>query len=76
MPLIRPRQGRGGRGKLRNAGYDARPDKPDLSPFERFREFARRIIAVPKAEIDRQEAKYQQERKKRKALRARKGGVT
>ncbi len=42
--------------------HDAKPDKPDLSPFERFREFARRIIAVPKAEIDKQEAKYQRQK--------------
>jgi hypothetical protein len=34
----------------------------DLLPFERFREFARRIIAVPKAEIDKQEAEYQRQR--------------
>ena len=50
--------------------------KPDLSPFERFREFARRVIAVPKAEIDKQEAKYQRQRKKQKGLRPRKGGAT
>jgi len=49
--------------------------KPDLSPFERFREFARRIIAVPKAAIDREETKYQRNRKKQKGLRSRKGGV-
>jgi hypothetical protein len=55
--------------------HDAKPEKPDLSPFERFREFARRIIAVPKAEIDREEAKYQRYRKKQKALRPRKGGA-
>jgi len=55
--------------------HNAKPDKPELSPFERFREFARRIIAVPKAEIDKQEAKYQRERKKQKGLRPHKGGV-
>jgi hypothetical protein len=38
----------------------------DLSPFERFREFARRIIAVPKSEIDKQEAEYQRQRALRK----------
>jgi hypothetical protein len=55
--------------------HHAKPDKPDLSPFERFSEFARRIIAVPKAEIDKQEAKYQRERAKKngKVLRPRKG---
>ncbi len=49
--------------------------KPDLSPFERFREFARRIIAVPKAAIDREETKYQRNRKKQKGLRSRKGAL-
>jgi hypothetical protein len=56
--------------------HDAKTDKPDLSPFERFREFARRIIAVPKAEIEKQEAKYQRQRKKQKGLRPRKGGAS
>jgi hypothetical protein len=52
----------------------AKPQKPeDLSPFERFWDFARRIIAVPKAEIDEQEAEYQRQRAKRKVLRAPKG---
>ena len=27
---------------------------PDSSPFERFREFARMIVSVPKAEADRE----------------------
>ncbi len=44
---------------------DAKPDKPELSQFERFREFARKIIAVPKAEIDKQEAEYQRQKAKR-----------
>jgi hypothetical protein len=52
------------RGKLpRMEEHHAKPEKPEsLSPFERFREFARRIIAVPKAEIEKQEAKYQRKR--------------
>ena len=51
--------------------------KPDgLSPFDRFREFARRIAAVPKAEIDQEEEKYQrqQAQKKEQRLRAPTGG--
>jgi len=67
--LIRPRQGRGARGKLRTVDNDGKPDKPELSPFERFREFARRIIAVPKAEIEKQEGAYQRQ-KARKRLKA------
>jgi hypothetical protein len=47
--------------------------KDDLSPFERFREFARRIIAVPKSEIDKQEAEYQRQRALRKKVAPSKG---
>jgi len=50
-----------------------KPDKPEeLTPFERFREFARRIVAVPKYEIDNQEAEYRRRRAedKEKGLRA------
>jgi len=44
--------------------HHAKPDKSEeLSPFERFWDFARRIIAVPKAEIDEQEANYQRSRR-------------
>jgi hypothetical protein len=47
--------------------HHAKPQKPEeLSPFERFWDFARRIIAVPKAEIDEQEAEYQHRKRKRK----------
>jgi len=50
-----------------------KPTKPDVTPFERFRDFARRIIAVPKAEIDKQEAEYQRQRKKEKVTQSQKG---
>ena len=33
------------------------PTKKELTPFQRFEDVARRIIAVPKAEIDELEAK-------------------
>ena len=42
-----------------------RPDKSTpggLSPFERMVELARRIVAVPKEEIDRKEAEYKRQR--------------
>jgi hypothetical protein len=32
-------------------------DKAELTPFQRFEAFARRLIAVPRREIDEQEAK-------------------
>jgi hypothetical protein len=55
--------------------HHAKPQPEDLSPFERFWDFARRIIAVPKAEIGKQEAEYQLQRAKQKqrGLRAPKG---
>jgi hypothetical protein len=37
-----------------------------LTPFQRFTEFAKRVIAVPKAEIDEQAKLYRRHRKKRK----------
>ena len=33
------------------------------TPFEKFREFTRKVVSVPKAEIDRREAEYQKSRK-------------
>jgi hypothetical protein len=36
------------------------------TPFEKFREFTRKVVSVPKAEIDRREKEYQSERKRAK----------
>lgn len=38
------------------------PPAREPSPFERFTEIARKIVNVPKAEIDAAEAKWQAER--------------
>jgi uncharacterized small protein (DUF1192 family) len=47
----------------------SRDSKADgLSPFERMMELARRIVAVPKAEIDRKEAEYKRRREKEKGI--------
>jgi hypothetical protein len=50
------------------------PDPPSLSseqtPFERFVDFARKIVAVPKAEIDEQERIYRSQRRTRKKKKA------
>lgn len=35
--------------------------------FTRFQEFARKLIAVPKKEIDQQKAKYEKKKQKRQA---------
>jgi hypothetical protein len=34
------------------------------TPFEKFLAFTKKVVAVPKAEIDKREAEYQRERKK------------
>lgn len=34
--------------------------------FDRFRDFTKRLIAVPKKEIDKQAAKYEREKAKKK----------
>jgi hypothetical protein len=41
-------------------------DPPTLTPFQRLTEFARRVIAVPKAEVDEQAKKYRKRRARRK----------
>jgi hypothetical protein len=45
----------------------------ELSPYGRFREFAKRLVAVPKADLDEQLAKHQRDRLNAKELRAPKG---
>jgi hypothetical protein len=43
--------------------------KDNKTPFEKFRQFTKKIIAVPKAEIDRRELAYKKARKaKRRSL--------
>lgn len=40
---------------------------PDAkTPFERFSNFAKRLIAVPKSELEKQERAYQRRRQSRK----------
>ena len=40
------------------------PAPAEPTPFEKFRDFARRIIAVPKSEADRQEEEWRKQRPK------------
>jgi len=40
-------------------------DTEDISPAEKFRRFAKKIISTPKSEIDRREKEYKKSRKKR-----------
>jgi hypothetical protein len=42
------------------------PESSEQTPFERFVEFARKIVAVPKSEIDEQERIYKSQRRTRK----------
>ncbi len=39
---------------------------PEPTPFEKFTDFARRIIAVPKAEADEQEKKWREAKSEKK----------
>ena len=41
-------------------------EPPTPTPFQRLTEFARRVIAVPKAEVDEQAKKWRRRRKQRK----------
>lgn len=40
-------------------------DPPPPAPFDAFKELAGKLVQVPKAEADKQEAVYQRERKKK-----------
>jgi hypothetical protein len=48
---------------------DSQPAKPEPTPFQRFDALARRVMSVPKAEVDRRgaEAKKQRATKKHAA---------
>jgi hypothetical protein len=37
--------------------------QPNETPFEKFRQFTKQIVSVPKAEIDRREAAYKKARR-------------
>jgi hypothetical protein len=40
------------------------PEQP--TPFDKFREFTRRVVSVPKAEIDRREKEYKLARRRKR----------
>jgi hypothetical protein len=48
---------------------DMTEKKETPAPFEKFRRFTEKIVSVPKAEIDRREAKYQKSRKNKRKRR-------
>ena len=39
------------------------PSSQDQTPFQRFEEFARKVISVPRAEIEERERSYRERRK-------------
>jgi len=41
--------------------------EPDTKEFDKFRDLARKLVAVPKKEIDREAAKYERKKSKAKA---------
>lgn len=51
----------GGDEKAKPAASESEPPEP--SPFERFEEFARKVISVPKATIEERERAYREGRK-------------
>lgn len=61
-----------GRSHAETPSPAALPSDPE---FERFVDFARRIVSVPKAEIDEQERIYREERERRKESRPPPGEV-
>jgi hypothetical protein len=44
--------------------------KQPVNEFEKFREFTRKVVSVPKTEIDKREAEYQKMRKEKRKQRA------
>ena len=43
--------------------------QPKPNEFTRFEELAKKLVSVPKAEVDKQKAKYESEKEKRPANR-------
>jgi hypothetical protein len=62
LHLLRPRQGRARNVRLQSITQNQKSPKKFYRPSNFFRKFARRIIAVPKTEIDRWEAEHKQRR--------------
>jgi hypothetical protein len=63
------RGGKGAAGGKARRGSDELPPLPPFpstTTFDRFVDFARKIVNVPKSEIDEQERLYKERRRKRK----------
>lgn len=49
---------------------DSPPAKREPTPFEKFQELTKKVIAVPKSEVDKRDAEWKRERLKKKSQRA------
>ena len=63
----------GPNGKEEAGGNETRETEPEATPetvpFDQFSAFVKKVISVPKSEIDRREREYQEERRERDRLR-------
>lgn len=46
---------------------DGPPSPRERTPFEKFQDLTKKVIAVPKSEIDKREVEWRRERKKARA---------
>ena len=44
------------------------PPEDTRTPYQRFEDFARQVLTVPKEEIDKRQAEYDRKRKQKKKL--------
>ncbi len=49
---------------------DGPTEKPEPTPFEKFQELTKKVIAVPKSEVDKREAEWKRDRLLRKGKHA------
>jgi hypothetical protein len=61
---VTPKENDAGSGEPEAKSPDSPP--PEQTPFQRFEEFARRVISVPRTEIEERERAYREERGERK----------
>lgn len=55
------RQPCGDGGRVASYGMNT-PAKPEPTPFEKFQTFTKKVLSVPKTEIDRRDAEYKKAR--------------
>ncbi len=55
------------------AKNDPEPSSRDRSPWEKFQDLTKKVIAVPKSEVDKREAEWKQGRAERTRTRTKAG---